>query len=193
MTDLTRRQVLQGIIATIPDEAVKGHVEMPPDDEAADGGNSEIARQASEIINSAAPESFEIGEAQLSHHRNPQALKRNLLTPRLKRRSELMFARRVRRPVSGEATSSHVTYATPDDVPELDNQTSETDITMAAESPVESVVTTTDQPQPAAIEQETSSESIDTPLGFGIIDEIYNVADATSRSSSQGRRAGSRA
>ena len=175
-----------GYIATIPDEAVKGHVEMPPDDEAADGGNSEIARQASEIINSAAPELFEIGEAPtIASSESAGAEKESPDTT-----TETPFRVDVREEgaaaVSGEATSSHVTYATPDDVPELDNQTSETDITMAAESPVEAVVTTTDQPEPAAIEQETSSESIDTPLGFGIIDEIYNVADATSRSSSQG-------
>lgn len=83
-----------------------------------------------------------------------------------------------------ETASSHVTDAQPDRVAEIEGLTSETNIPMAAESPVETAVTTTDQPQPAAIEQETSADSIETPLGFGVIDEIYNFAHASSSSPS---------
>ena len=85
-----------------------------------------------------------------------------------------------------EAASSHVTDAQPDQVPEIDSQTSETNIPMAAESPVETGVTATDQSEPVAMEQKTFSDSIETPLGFGIIDEIYNFADASSSSPAQG-------
>ena len=173
-------------IATIPDEAVKGHVETPLADEASDGGAPEISSLAPEIIDSATPEPFEIAEAPTtassesagSEKESPGATTR---TP---------FRREVRdegaATVSDEATSSHVTDAKPHSVPEIDSQTSETDIPMAAESPMEPAMTTTDQPEPVAIEQEMSADSIETPLGFGIIDEIYNFSDATSSSSSQG-------
>ena len=173
-------------IATIPDEAVGSHVETPLADEAADGGAPEMSSQAPEIIDSATPEPFEIAEAPTTASSESAGSEKE--SPGVT--TETPFRRDVRgevaATVSDEATSSHVTDAKPHSVPEIDSQTSETNTPMTAESPVEPAVTTTDSPEPVAIEQETSADNIETPLGFGVIDEIFNFVNATRGSSSQG-------
>ena len=173
-------------IATITDEAVKGRDETALADVAADGSVPELPSQASERINPVPPESFEVADAQSTASSESVGSDRKSLGTT----TETPFRRDVpdegAATVSDDAASSLATDAKPHSVPEIDNQTSETNIPVAAESPVEPAETTKDQPEPAAIEQETSANSIETPLGFGIIDEIYNFTEATSSSPSQG-------
>ena len=173
-------------IATITDEAVKGHDETALADVAADGSVPEIPSQASERIRPVPPQSFEVADAQTTApSESSDSDKDSLATT-----TETSFKRDVpdegAATVSDDAASSLVTDAKPDSVPEIDNQILEPNTPMAAESPVEPAETTTSQPEPAAIEQKTSADSIDIPLGFGIIDEIYNFTEATSSSPSQG-------
>ena len=167
-------------------ETVEHHNEAPPVDASADGGAPEIPSQASEIIDSAAPESFEIAEALATASSESAGSEKE--SPGTT--TETPFSVDVREEgtatVPDEATSSHATDVQPGKVSEIDSQTSETNIPTAMKSPVETEVVVTDQSEPAALEQEMPAESIETPLGFGVIDEIHNFADTSSSSRTQG-------
>lgn len=83
------------------------------------------------------------------------------------------------------------------DAPEITNQatqtidpvaslSSEAAISETVEPSAETDVTAINQSESAAPEQTMSPESIKTPLGFGVIDEIYNFAASSSNSQAQG-------
>ena len=138
-------------------EAVESHHEATrPSGGAIDGNASEITSQVSDPLTSESS-----GNA------------------------EVLTGAPLETPTSQGEPSSSVSEAQPSDPPEIESQISEADIS-AAEPPMQAEVVVTDQSEPAALEQEMPAESIEIPLGFGVIDEIYNFADAPSSSQTQG-------
>lgn len=149
-----------GIVANTV-EAAESHDETtPPSDGAIDVDASGITNQMPETVNPVASESSEVAEESIG-------------APAEATTSE-------------EVASSNVSEVQPSESPEIDSQISETDISVATESPAETEVTATDQSEPTALEQETSPKGIEIPLGFGVIDEIHNFVNASGSIRTQG-------
>ena len=142
-------------------EAAESHDETtPPSDGAIDVDASGITNQMPETVNPVASLSSEVGEESIG-------------APAEATTSE-------------EVASSNVSEVQPSETPEIESQISETDISVAPESPAETEVTATDQSEPTALEQETSPKVIEIPLGFGVIDEIHNFVDTSGSNRTQG-------
>ena len=166
-------------IATDTNDVVEGHDETtPPADVAANGGTPETISEESEAINPVAPESPEDAgvlatvpsEAAISEKESPDAATETPLG--------LDVCEEDAETVCDEVAPSNVFDAQPAETAELTSQISESDIAVTAESPVESETAATDQSESAAPELETSRETVETPLGFGVIDEVYNFIDS---------------
>ena len=166
-------------IATSASKAVESHDETTsPTGVAADGAVPEITNQESQTTPPVAPGSSEDAESSasvllesaISEKETPGAAPETLL--RIDAGEEEAAT------VSDAVLPSNDVDPQRDEVTETASRVSETNMPSETQPSAEVEVTDTDQSETAALEQEPLPEKIKTPLGFGIIDEIFNFADA---------------
>ena len=176
-----------GAIAASTNAAVEDHDETtPPADVAANGDTPETTSEESEAISPVAPKSPEDAEvlatvpseATISEKESSGAVAETPFRFDVREEDAETFC--------DEVAPSNVFDAQPAETAELTSQISETDIPVTAESPVETETAATDQSESAVPELETSREPVETPLGFGVIDEVYNFIDSFNSSRASG-------
>ncbi|MDE0503174.1 MAG: hypothetical protein OXI86_03755, partial [Candidatus Poribacteria bacterium] len=140
--------------------AVESHDETTAgSDRAIDAHTPEITSQVSETVDPVTSESSGAGEV-------PTAAQQEAI-------------------VSEDEAPSSVADVRLSETSEKEGQIPGPDIP-AAESPLQAEVTATDQAEPEALEPDSIADSVETPLGFGVIDEIHNFAADSSRVRTQG-------
>ena len=168
-------------IATSAGKAVESHDETTSlTDVATDSTVPEITNQESQTTSPVAPGSSEDAEPLVSAPSESAISEEE--TPGAAAETPLRIdAGEEEAPTVSDAVSpSNDVAPQRGEVTETASRVSETNMPIEAPLSAEVKVTDTDQSETAALEQEILPEKIETPLGFGIIDEIFNFVDAHS-------------
>ena len=166
-------------IATSASKAVESHDETTsPTGLAADSAVPEITNQESQTTSPVAPGSSENAESSASVPLESAIPEKD--TPSAAPETPLRIdAGEEEAPTVSDAVSpSNDVAPQRDEVTETASRVSETNMPSEGQPSAEVEVTATDQSETAALEQKPLPEKIETPLGFGIIDEIFNFVDA---------------